>query len=171
MKIILVGYMGSGKSIIAQELSKSLNIKFEDLDILIEESQKMSIKNIFSEKGELFFRKLEHQIFQDITAQTDSLILSTGGGTPCYFNNHELLNFANCRSIYLKASIETLFKRLQFEKEKRPLIANLSDSNAKEFIAKQLFERNYYYRMATFAVDVNDKSVATIVKEIEILLM
>ena len=170
MKIILIGYMGSGKSIIAQELSKVLFIPFVEVDNLIEKSQNKSIKNIFEVHGELFFRKLEHQIFKEIIESDIDLIISTGGGTPCYFNNYMLLETSNCKSIYLKASVETLFNRLQFEKLNRPLIAHLNDSETTEFIAKHLFERSYYYYKADIVVEVNNKSVAEIVAKICTLL-
>ena len=170
MKIILVGYMGSGKSIVASKLAEILHIENLDLDNCIEKSQNQLIKDIFLQKGELFFRKLEHQIFNEILAQPDDVIVSTGGGTPCYYNNHELLNAPNCTSVFLKATVDTLFDRLQFEKEKRPLIANLTDDDAKTFIAKHLFERNFYYNKATYTVNVDGKTVSEIVAEIKLLL-
>ena len=170
MKIILVGYMGSGKSIVAEELSKIAQIPFVELDYLIEKSQNKSIKKIFEQQGELFFRKLEHQIFAELIASNDDLIISTGGGTPCYYNNHELLLDTNCISIYLSASIKTLFNRLQNEKQNRPLLANLNDSEAQEFIAKHLFERSYFYHQAQFKITVDRKSVLEIASEINELL-
>jgi shikimate kinase len=170
MKIILVGYMGSGKSIVASKLAEILHIENLDLDNCIEKSQNQSIKDIFLQKGELFFRKLEHQVFNEILAEPDDVIISTGGGTPCYYNNHEVLNAPNCTSIFLKATVDTLFDRLQFEKQKRPLIANLTDDDAKTFIAKHLFERNFYYNKAAYTVYVDGKTVTEIVAEIKLLL-
>lgn len=162
--------MGSGKSIIAKELSKALSISAVDTDDLIEKRLNKSINSIFSEKGELFFRKLEHQIFTELTQTKANEIISTGGGTPCYFNNHEVLMADNCLSIYLSASIDTLFIRLKSEKATRPLLTNLNDAETKEFIAKQLFERSYYYNKAKFKIDVNNKTIAEIVAEISNLL-
>ena len=170
MKIILVGYMGSGKSIVAKELAQSLKIPFVELDNLIENRLNKSIKAIFDEDGELFFRKLEHQIFKEQIHFNGDLIISTGGGTPCYFNNHELLAAENIQSVYLQASVATLFYRLKSEKQNRPLIANLSDGDSQEFIAKHLFERSYFYHQASYKIDVNNKNVADIVAEIRVLL-
>ena len=170
MKIILVGYMGSGKSIVAAKLAEILHIENKDLDNCIEKSQNLSIKNIFSQKGELFFRKIEHQVFKELLSHPDNFIISTGGGTPCYYNNDEWLNGANWTSIFLKATVDTLFSRLQFEKHNRPLIASLNDDDAKTFIAKHLFERNYFYNKATYTVNVDDKTVSKIVAEIQLLL-
>lgn len=169
-KVILIGYMGSGKSLIAEKLAQKINIQYLELDDLIQENTNKSIKELFERKGELFFRKLENQLFKEILANENDVIISTGGGTPCYFDNHKLLNDKNFISIYLKASIETLHKRLQSDKEKRPLIANLSSDEMEEFIAKHLFERSYYYNHAGHKITVDDKTVDEIVLEIESLL-
>ncbi len=170
-KIILLGYMGSGKSTIANSLSKSIQIPFIDLDYYIEKKAALSISDIFEKHGEIYFRKLEHQAFLELLNNTDDLIIGLGGGTPCYANNHELLIGENRISIYLKASIDTLFNRLVIEKEKRPLIANKTDEEMKEFIAIHLFERSYYYNKAQFTVSVDKQSIEQIVGQIEKILV
>jgi shikimate kinase len=162
--------MGSGKSVIAKKLAALIGVDFRDLDDLIEKKMEMPVEKIFSSKGELYFRKLEQELFLELLQTKNNLIISTGGGTPCYFNNHELLNSQNVVSIYLKASIDTLFNRLIKNKQKRPLIASLDDSEIKEYIAKHLFERNYYYNQATFKIDVDGKSVEQTLSEITNLL-
>ncbi|MBN8641676.1 MAG: shikimate kinase [Flavobacteriales bacterium] len=169
-KVVLVGYMGSGKSVLAKKLADKLNVSCLEMDNLIEKKAKMSIKNIFSEKGELFFRKLEHQLFIEKMKSDETFVLSTGGGTPCYFNNHELLKDENCVSIYLQASIGTLYSRLNQQKENRPLLAQLNGDELKEFIAKHLFERSYFYNQAKHKIVVDNKSIEEIVFEIEKLL-
>lgn len=169
-KVVLIGYMGSGKSILAKKLAEKLNISCLELDDLIEKKSGMDIKTIFSDKGELFFRKLEHQLFSEIMESNTSFVLSTGGGTPCYFNNHELLKGDNCTSVYLKASIDTLYARLKDQRKKRPLLAQLSKEELKEFIAKHLFERSYFYNQAKHTVTVDDKSMEDIVDELGKLL-
>ena len=166
MKIILVGYMGSGKSVVAAKLSALLQIPFVELDQLIENRTASTITKIFSEKGELFFRKLEQQIFAEQVALEGILIISTGGGTLCYYNNHEILNYKDVKSFYLSATLQTLVNRLQFEKEKRPLITHLTDSQTHEFISKHLFERSYFYHKAQVTVRVDHKSVVEIATEI-----
>jgi shikimate kinase len=100
----------------------------------------------------------------------NDMVISTGGGTPCYFDNHELLNGENVISIYLKATIDTLYNRLLNGKQKRPLIANLNDNEIKEFIAKHLFDRSFYYNQATYKVNVDAKTIDEIVAEIANLL-
>lgn len=165
-KIVLLGYMGCGKSTIAQNLSKITNIPFLDLDKIIEERAKMSINEIFEKHGEIYFRKLEHQIFVELLQSAENHIIGLGGGTPCYANNHELLKGDDVVSIYLKASIDTLYNRLVYNKSKRPLIANMNEEEMKEFIAKHLFDRSFYYNHAQHKVSVDDKSVEETVQDI-----
>src|SRR3970282_2462781 len=109
-KIILLGYMGCGKSTIANKLSKIIEIPFVDLDKKIEEKTNLSINAIFEKHGEIYFRKLEHEVFVELLNSPDNLIIGLGGGTPCYANNTELLKGDNIVSIYLQASVETLFE-------------------------------------------------------------
>jgi shikimate kinase len=170
-KVILIGYMGSGKSVIAKKISKKIGFDYLELDYLIEENENKSIAEIFKTKGELYFRKIENQLFKEVLSNQSDFVISTGGGTPCYFDNHNLLNSENCISIYLKASIDTLYNRLLTEKDKRPLIADLNPLEMKEFIAKHLFERSYFYNQATYKVTVDEKDMEEITSEIEKLLL
>ena len=170
MKVILIGYMGSGKSVLAKKLAADLQILGVELDNLIEKKANMPIEAIFSQKGELYFRKIEHELFLDYMRSNESFVMSTGGGTPCYYNHHELLKNDDCISIYLKASVTTLYERLLHEKKKRPLLANLSQEELKEYIAKHLFDRNYYYHQARHTVVVDDKRIEAIAEEIKMLL-
>lgn len=169
-KIILIGYMAVGKTTIGELLSKKMQIEAIDLDRIIENTTGLSIPNIFERNGEVYFRKIEHKIFKKSVEESKELIIITGGGTPCYANNHLLLNAENVISIYLKASIDVIFDRLKSEKEQRPLVANQSGADLKEFIAKHLFERSYFYNKALFTVNVDGKSPEVIVEEILRLL-
>lgn len=157
-KIILLGYMGCGKSTISNRLSKSTGIPSVDLDKIIEERTNLSINEIFEQRGEIYFRKLEHEVFVELLNSPENLIIGLGGGTPCYANNHELLKGENIFSIYLRASVETLFDRLVSNKSKRPIIANKSDDEMKEFIAKHLFDRSFYYNQAMHKVNIDGKT-------------
>ena len=169
-KIILLGYMGCGKSTIAQKLSGMISTSYIDLDDYIEKKTKMTIKEIFESKGEIYFRKIEHSYFIELLNSPEEIIIGLGGGTPCYANNHELLIGNNVVSIYLKASIDTLFNRLVANKSKRPLIADKSDEEMKEFIAKHLFDRSFYYNHAQNKVNVDGKSIEETVNDILNLL-
>ena len=169
-KVILVGYMAVGKSTIAALLSDRTGVKAVDLDQLIEQQANMTISEIMEQKGEVYFRKLEHIIFKEMVSSAENLIISTGGGTPCYAENHLLLNGKNITSIYLKASIALLFVRLKAAKTERPLVAKKADDDLQEFIAKHLFERSFYYNQATFTLTVDAKSPTVIVEELLQLL-
>ena len=162
--------MGCGKSTIADKLAKIISIPFVDLDKKIEEKTNLSINDIFKTYGEIYFRKVEHDVFIELLHSPEQLIIGLGGGTPCYANNHEQLKNENVVSIYLKASIDTLFSRLISSRSKRPLIASKSDDEMKEFIAKHLFDRSFYYNQAQYKVSVNDKTVNQIVLDIAAIL-
>jgi shikimate kinase len=168
MKIFLTGYMGSGKSVIGEMLAKKLNYKYVDLDNQIELIQGKSINAIFEDKGELYFRKLEAQILDDILENNSNMIISLGGGTPCYGNNLERISAQkDSLSIYLKASVETLLARLFVEKIHRPVISHLETREAlEEFIRKHIFERAYYYKQSDLSIAVDEKTPETIVAQI-----
>jgi len=169
-KIILLGYMGCGKTTIAKKLSKSTKIPFLDLDKCIEEREKLSVNEIFEQKGEIYFRKLEHKLFVELLNSPEKIIIGLGGGTPCYSNNHELLIREDVVSVYLKASVDTLVERLVSNNSKRPLVANKTEEELKEFIAQHLFERSYYYNQAQYKVSVDGKTVEeTIIDILELL--
>lgn len=165
-KIVLLGYMGCGKSTIAQNLSKITNIPFLDLDTCIEKRANLSINEIFSKRGEVYFRKLEHEMFVELLQSPENNIIGLGGGTPCYANNHLLLQNDDIVSVYLKASIDTLYNRLVHNKSKRPLIAEMNEEEMKEFIAKHLFDRSFYYNHAQYKLSVDDKTVDETVQDI-----
>ncbi|WP_309609855.1 shikimate kinase [Flavobacterium sp.] len=166
-KIVLVGYMGSGKSVIGRFLAKDLDLPFYDLDNLIVSQTSKSINEIFAEHGEIYFRKLEHEIFKQTLLKEKSFVLSLGGGTVCYANNHEFLKAPNVTSIYLKASIATLVVRLENQLEERPLLKTLSGEELYQYVASHLFERSYYYNQCKFVISVDDKTPEQIISEIE----
>lgn len=170
MHIVLLGYMASGKSTIGKQLSEKLGMPFLDLDIYISENKNKSVPEIFSQNGEIYFRKKEHEYLKEVLENQQDCILSLGGGTPCYANNMELIHNQNAISIYLKASIQTLSERLLKNKSSRPLVAFLDDDQVPEFIAKHLFERHFFYEQAKKVVVIDQKSASEIVGEIETLL-
>jgi len=147
-KIFLIGYMGSGKTTIGKLLAKRLNLPFIDLDLFIENRYRKSVGEIFVEKGEDDFREIERKALQEVS-QFENLIISTGGGTPCFFDNMSVMNKAGI-SIYLKVGIEELAKRLSGCKEKRPLIKDKSPEELKEFISINIEKREFFYNQATY---------------------
>ena len=166
MKVVLVGYMGSGKSSVGKLLGLQLGIPFYDLDAVIEDIEQLSISDLFEKKGELYFRKSENKILQQILHKDESFVLSLGGGTPCYYNNHELLLQDGIVSFYLKATSAKLVERLQVEKESRPLVATLNKDELLDFVNKHLFDRSYYYHQVNHVVAIDEKSVDQLVDEI-----
>tara|TARA_X000000950_G_scaffold21846_1_gene23550 strand:- start:805 stop:1323 length:519 start_codon:yes stop_codon:yes gene_type:complete len=167
MNIIILGYMGSGKSVIGRKLSLKVNKKFIDLDSYIEEKEKDSISNIFQNNGDLYFRKKESKYLKEILSNNTDLVLSVGGGTPCYFDNLDMIISYNNISFYLKNSSVQLTSRLFNEKNKRPLISEISSKEKLlEFVSKHLFEREFFYNSAIYKIDCNDKSASYVVDDI-----
>ncbi|WP_299437444.1 shikimate kinase [uncultured Aquimarina sp.] len=167
MNIILLGYMGSGKSSIGRDLAFKLKMNCLDLDDYIETQEKKSINQIFQDKGEIYFRKKENLYLKEVLETKNNSIISLGGGTPCFAGNLELIkNNKSAKSVYLKTSLQELVNRLFLEKEKRPLIAHItSKDDLKDFIRKHLFERSFYYNQAEFVISTDDKTVEEIVVE------
>ncbi len=171
MKIVLVGYMGSGKTTVGEILAKKLNATFIDLDKNIEENTGKSIPEIFSEKGEIFFRKKENECLIDVLNTQNNFILSTGGGTPCYGNNMNQILEATKNVFYLKVSIPELVQRLSSEKDSRPLVKSIADEELPDFIGKHLFERSFYYMQAHHAIESKNRNVSEMVDQIKTLLV
>ncbi|MCA0931830.1 shikimate kinase [Lutimonas saemankumensis] len=169
MKFVLLGYMGSGKSTVAKALSNKLHLPHLDLDDYIEEKEQMSVNKIFQTQGEIYFRLQESKFLEEILKMDSELVLSVGGGTPCYSNNMELINRFSS-SIYLKGSIPTICQRLRNEKDQRPLIADLNDEQLTEFVAKHLFERRNFYEKANKIISIDGKSLEDLLTEVTLTL-
>ncbi len=171
MKIILLGYMGSGKTAVGKRLAPFLEMGFVDLDEMLAQREERSILNLFKNKGEIYFRKLENEILHELLEDPTDKVIALGGGTPCYGNNMELIKNSGAKTIYLKSSLESLVNRLFAEKESRPLIAHLdTKTELEDFIRKHLFERTYFYQQSDFSILTDGKSVEKIVEEILLIL-
>lgn len=164
--------MGSGKSTVGKALSKAINYTFKDLDSEIEKLEAKSIAAIFSENGEIYFRKKENTALKSIISTTDKIVLATGGGTPCYGNIMDFLKETDdVITIYLKVSLPILTERLFVEKERRPLISHLQEKETlHDFIRKHLFERSHIYNQADIIVNVDEKKTSEIVEELVLKL-
>lgn len=173
MIIVLMGYMGSGKSTVGVDLADILSFEFVDLDEFISDKEQLEITDIFKTKGEIYFRRKESLYLSQLLGVKSNIVLSLGGGTPCYGNNLELvLNSAKVKSFYLKASIRELSKRLMPEKKSRPLISHLNDEEEFfEFLGKHLFERSQYYSKSDFTINTDGKSIKNIVEDIVLKLV
>ncbi|HCD23157.1 MAG TPA: shikimate kinase [Flavobacteriaceae bacterium] len=166
MKMVLVGYMGSGKSTIGRLIAHNLGVSFIDLDHLIEVESGLSVTDLFAQKGVIYFRKLEQSLLQQVLSQNTSYVLSTGGGTPAYGDNMSLILSASDHVVYLQMSVSALVDRLMVEKTTRPLIAHLPDQDLPEFIGKHLFERLPFYAKASIHVLVDHLSPQECVERI-----
>lgn len=165
MKIVLTGYMGSGKSTIAQRLALDTGLQLLDIDKEIEKHTGETISEIISSKGELYFRKMERQKLEELLTR-ENFVLSTGGGTPCYYDNIDLINRQSV-SIYLRYGVKELFERLKNDKQNRPLIARLEGDGLMEFIGKHLFERAPFYEKSTFMIAGAGHTETEIINEIK----
>ena len=168
MKIVLLGYMGSGKSTVGASLANALSFQFKDLDHYIEQAEGSSITELFKEKGEIYFRKKEGAYLSQLLSVSQKLVLATGGGTPCYGTiATDLKNDPNVVTVYLKHSLDQLTTRLYAEKSTRPLIAHLeTEELLNDFIRKHLFERSFYYNQASIVLDCDGQTPDQIVEKI-----
>ena len=153
IRIILIGYMGAGKTTVGKELAKALGVPFYDLDWYIETRRRKTVKQLFDEVGEEGFRKIEHNMLHEV-AEFENVIVSCGGGTPCFYDNMDYLN-QQAETIYLKASPEVLYGHLRMGKGVRPLLLNKTSEEVQEFIREQLAYREQFYTKAKHIIDVN----------------
>jgi shikimate kinase len=157
----LIGFMGSGKSYFGNKISKKLNYTFVDLDTYIETESMMFISDIFARFGEQEFRRIEAECLRKVSENQNKIIVSCGGGTPFYESNWEWMQERG-HTIFLKQSIEVLFQRLKKQKNKRPLIKSLDDTQLLEFVKSKLSERETLYSKAT--VTLEDISVSKLLE-------
>ncbi|SEA29979.1 shikimate kinase [Porphyromonadaceae bacterium NLAE-zl-C104] len=152
-RIFIVGYMGSGKTTVGKRLAKSLSLSFVDLDAYIENKYRKTVPALFAEKGEEGFRRIESQALEEV-AEFEDVVISTGGGTPCFFNNMEVMNRAGT-TIYLEVHPEDLAGHLLASKTVRPLIAGKSKEELIPFITEHLAHRECYYKKAQIVYPIN----------------
>ena len=145
--------MGSGKTTLGKALSKETGLMFYDLDWYIESRMRKTISELFAEMGEEGFRKVEYNMLHEV-AEFEDVIISCGGGTPCFFDNMDYLNQQG-DVVYLKATPETLYKHLQMARVERPLLKGKSQEELIDYITTHLQEREPYYQQARYQLDVN----------------
>lgn len=152
-RIILIGYMGAGKTTIGKALSKELGLPFYDLDWYIENRRRKTVPELFNELGEETFRKIEYNMLHEV-AEFEDVIISCGGGTPCFFDNIDYMNQQG-KVVYLKAMPEVLYKHLLMAKTERPLLKGKSADELISYIREHLNEREPYYSKARYTLDVS----------------
>lgn len=160
--------MGSGKSTIGPLLAKAFSYKFIDFDTYLEEVEGDSITKIFENKGEIYFRKAETRHLKSLIDEDNgNVIVSLGGGTPCYGNNLELIKATKGKTVYLNWNFKTLANRLWEAKEERPLIAGMGSlENLEDYVRKHLFERGFYYNQADVVIKIDDQTAEEVTVEI-----
>lgn len=152
-RIILIGYMGAGKTTVGKALAKKMGLQFYDLDWYIESRMRKTVPQIFAERGEEGFRQIERNMLHEV-AEFEDVILSCGGGTPCFFDNMDYMN-GQGDVIYLKADPEVLYKHLLMGKTERPLLKNKTSEELIAFIKEQLNVREPFYTKAKHTLDVS----------------
>lgn len=151
--IIIIGYMGAGKTTVGKALAKELGVMFYDLDWYIESRMRKTVKQIFDEMREEGFRQIEHNMLHEV-AEFENVIVSCGGGTPCFFDNIDYMNQCG-ETVYLKASAETLYEHLKMGKGVRPLLLNKTPEEVQVFIREQLKQREPFYSKAKHIFDIS----------------
>lgn len=152
-RIILVGYMGSGKTTVGRQLAMALGISFYDLDWYIEMRYRRSVAQIFRESGEEGFRQLERNMLHE-AAEFENVVLSCGGGTPCFFDNMDYMN-SLAETVYLKARPDVLAAHLRMGKVERPLIKGKNEEELLAYIEESLRQREPFYAKAKHTLDVS----------------
>ncbi|MEJ7737344.1 MAG: shikimate kinase [Chitinophagaceae bacterium] len=160
MKIFLIGYMGSGKTHWGKLLAARLELPFFDLDKMISDKETSTIADIFSEKGEEYFRYLEKEVLEELANHHEQFIISCGGGTPCFFNN---IRFMKRRGlvIWLNTQVDVLVERLLKDKNTRPLLKDIPDKELRNYILKKILSRKLYYEQADLTVHEESITVDT----------
>lgn len=151
MTIYLIGFMGSGKSTFGKRMASRAGWKFEDLDSLIENIEGRSVRNIFLESGENYFREIEASTLRGIS-KDDNIVVACGGGTPCYKDNMKFMNQSGV-TIYLKHNVQTLAHRLKNAKKVRPLLERMNPEEMEQYISAKLAERERWYNKSQLIID------------------
>jgi shikimate kinase len=149
--IFLIGFMGCGKTTLGRKLAARLNYTSIDLDHLLEEQAGMSVAEYFASFGETAFRLAEAEVLKNI-AYPENVVVSTGGGLPCFFDNMQWMK-AKGTVIYIKLSPKTLANRLEHGKEERPLLRDKQGDELVNFISTKLAEREAFYMQAQVIAD------------------
>lgn len=152
-RIVLIGYMGAGKTTVGRMLAKDMGLMFYDLDWYITSRMRRTVAQIFEESGEEGFRRIERNMLHEV-AEFENVVISCGGGTPCFFDNMDYLNRQGA-TVYLKASPDVLYKHLSMGRTVRPLLLNKTPEEVRQYITRQLAEREPYYTKAHYTIDVS----------------
>ena len=154
IRIFLTGYMGAGKTTLGKAFARKLNLPFVDLDWYMEERFHKTVGELFVERGEAGFRELEKNMLHEVGAFED-VVISTGGGAPCFFDNMEFMN-RNGKTVFLNVHPDVLFRRLRVAKQQRPILQGKQDDELKEFIIRALEKRTPFYSQAQYVFNADE---------------
>lgn len=155
MRIFLIGFMGAGKTHWGKQVANRMGLPFYDLDELVVAHEGKSIADIFTENGEEYFRMCEKQMLEELVEKEDSMIISCGGGTPCFFNNIDFMKRYGI-VVWLNTHVEVILQRLMKERMHRPLLKDIKDEDLRNHIIRKLNERRMYYEQADVIIDKED---------------
>lgn len=155
MRIFLIGFMGAGKTHWGKQVANRMGLPFHDLDELVVAQEGRSIADIFTENGEEYFRLAEKQMLEELVEKEDSMIISCGGGTPCFFNNIDYMKRHGI-VVWLNTHVEVILQRLLKERMHRPLLKDIRDEDLRNHIIRKLNERRMYYEQADVIIDKED---------------
>ena len=148
VRIFLTGYMGAGKTTLGKAFARQMNIPFVDLDWYIEERFHKTVGELFTERGETGFRELERNMLHEV-AEFENVVISTGGGAPCFFDNMDFMNRTG-KTVFLDVHPDVLFRRLRVAKQQRPILQGKEDDELKAFIVQALEKRAPFYHQAQY---------------------
>ncbi len=172
VRIFLIGYMGAGKTTLGKAFARKLNVAFIDLDWYIEERFHKTVGELFAERGETGFRELERNILHEV-AEFENVVISTGGGAPCFFDNMEFMNRAG-KTVFLDVHPDVLFRRLRVAKQQRPILQGKEDDELKAFIVQALEKRAPFYTRAQYIFNADEledrRQIDTSVRRLQQLL-
>lgn len=151
VRIFLTGYMGAGKTTLGKAFARELGLSFIDLDWYIESRFHKTIPQLFAERGEDGFRRVEQNMLHEV-GEFENVVISTGGGTPCFFDNMDYMNVQG-QTVFLDVDVETLFRRLRVATQQRPILRGKSEEELRVFIEKALADRSLYYTKARYRFD------------------
>lgn len=166
MRVFLIGFMASGKSTVGKKLANKIGLPFVDLDDYIEEKYNTTIRLLIYDKGIDSFREIEKQALEILINKYNNVMISTGGGTPCYFNNMDLMNRSGI-TIYLEVDIPILVNRLMNSKKDRPLIWGKSREDLTVYAKDLLARRQAYYEKAQHTVNGKNLKLDSLVRVLE----
>ncbi|MBR3702300.1 MAG: shikimate kinase [Alistipes sp.] len=170
MKLFLVGYMGCGKSSLGRKIAKRAEMRFVDMDSVIEEREGASVSDIFRYEGEEYFRGKERELIEEVALAADDVVVSTGGGVPTWQDNMSRMNEIG-EVVYLRRTAERIASRLSpHGRQKRPKLRGLNDEELVRFMRENMAEREPFYSQARYCIDCDNLSDEELIEKIVSIL-